>query len=130
MGLRIVAAGIASREIFRVLQRYDTALVEARVMSDIEAAKAVKRGEADYYLGACYSGQGGALAAAIAVLGYAVTAMVGVPGRGTDRVRITDAVERGVKAFGMTHDQIAEAVPIVVDLLLQRYGLTRVTPRE
>jgi hypothetical protein len=123
MTVRIVATGLGSREIHRILQGYTASGVEAKVSSDFEGAKAVKRGDADYYLGACYSGQGGALAAAIAVLGLPNTTMVGVPGRGPDRVKIEEAVGRGVKAFGMTQDQIAQAVPLIVDLLLRKSEL-------
>lgn len=119
MPLRIVAAGLGSREIHRILVGYGDR-VTARVTSDVEGARAVQRGDADYYLGACYSGQGGALAAAIAILGLPSTSMVGTPGRGLDRAKVGEAVERGVRAFGMTQDQIASAVPAVVDLLLAR----------
>jgi hypothetical protein len=121
MTLRIVAAGLGAREIHRALQQYP-GQVEARVTSDIEGARAVQRGDADVYFGSCYSGQGGALAVAIAVLGLPSTAMVGLPGRGTDRAKIREGVERGVRAFGMTQDQIAEAVPALVAELLKRHG--------
>ena len=103
------------------LKSYDPSRIETRMMSDYEGAKAVEVGEADYYLGACYSGQGGALAAAIAILGYENTAMVGDPGRGPDKNRITDAVNRGIKAFGMTNDQIDQAVPMVIDLIIEKH---------
>ena len=57
---------------------------------------------------------------AIAILGLASTSMVGTPGRGLDRVKVAEAVERGVRAFGMTQDQITDAVPAIVGLLLAR----------
>ena len=119
MTLRIVAAGIGSREIHRILEQYDPDAIQAQIMSDFEGAQAVQRGEVDFYFGACYSGQGGALAAAIAILGYTNTAMVGTPGRGADPEKITEAVGQGVKAFGMTHDQIEQAVPLLVETLLE-----------
>jgi hypothetical protein len=122
MTLRIVAAGLGSRDTFRILQQYSSDGIEARVTSDFEGARAVQRGDADYYLGSCYSGQGGALAAAIATLGLASTSMVGTPGRGVDQAKVEAAVARGVRAFGMTQDQIAAAVPFIVRLLLARSG--------
>lgn len=127
MPLRIVAASLGSREIHRILVGYGDR-VTARVTSDVEGARAVQRGDADYYLGACYSGQGGALAAAIAILGLPSTSMVGTPGRGLDRSKVAEAVERGVRAFGMTQDQIASAVPVVVDLLLARQSAADTQP--
>ena len=120
MTLKIVAAGIGSREIHQILAQYDSTLVEAQVMSDFEGAQAVQRGDVDFYFGACYSGQGGALAAAIAILGYSNTAMVGTPGRAADPKKVSEAVAQGIKAFGMTHDQIAQAVPLIVDALLAK----------
>lgn len=127
MTIRIVATGLGAREIHRVLQQYPGE-VEARVTSDIEGARAVKQGDADVYFGSCYSGQGGALAAAIAVLGLDSTSMVGMPGRGADRQKIRDGVDRGVRAFGMTQDQIAEAVPALVAELLRRRGAGTADP--
>jgi hypothetical protein len=121
MPLRFVAAGLGAREIHRALQQYPDD-VESRVTNDIEGARAIQEGTADYFIGSCYSGQGGALAAAIAVLGLPATSMVGVPGRGADPTRIREAVERGVRAFGMTQDQISEAVPALVAELLRRRG--------
>ncbi len=119
MTLKIVAAGIGSREIHQILEQYDSASIRSQIMSDFEGAQAVQRGDADVYFGACYSGQGGALAAAIAILGYTNTAMVGDPGRGVDSDKIAEAVSQGIKAFGMTHDQIEQAVPLLVEALLK-----------
>ena len=120
MKLRVVAAGLGSRDTYRILQNYAAAGVDARITSDVDGARAVKSGSADLYLGSCYSGQGGALAAAIAILGLNNTSMVGTPGRGLDRTKVEDAVARGVRAFGMTQDQIATAVPAIMDLVLER----------
>ncbi|MGL4671142.1 DUF2620 family protein, partial [Cetobacterium sp.] len=48
--------------------------------TDIEAAMDVKLNAADYYLGACNTGGGGALAMAIALLGANNCATVSMPG--------------------------------------------------
>ena len=122
MTLKIAAAGVGSRQIHQALQAYDAELVEAQMMSDLAAARAVQSGEMDLYLGACYSGQGGALAAAIGVLGYTNTVMVGLPGRPADPQKVAEGIANGVQAFGMTLDQIEKAVPMIVDLLLQKEG--------
>lgn len=120
MALKIVAAGVGSSEIHQALQAYDATVVDAQMMSDLVGARAVESGEMDIYLGACYSGQGGALAAAIAVLGYKNTAMVGLPGRPADPEQVAEAIANGTQAFGMTLDQIEKAVPMIVDLLLEK----------
>ena len=43
---------------------------EVAIRDDVAAAMDVKSGNADLYLGACMTGGGGALAMAIAILGY------------------------------------------------------------
>ena len=50
------------------------------VKTDIEAAMDVKTGAADYYLGACNTGGGGALAMAIALVGANNCVTVSMPG--------------------------------------------------
>ena len=39
---------------------------------------------------------------------------------GVDMAKLNDAVGRGVRAFGMTQDQIDTAVPALVEALLSR----------
>lgn len=87
---------------------------EVVVMGDIEAAMAVKNGEADLYLGACNTGGGGALAMAIALLGMDQCATVSMPGSMKSEEEIAAEVAAGKKAFGFTAQHLDVVVPIIL----------------
>ncbi|RPF48716.1 uncharacterized protein DUF2620 [Hydrogenoanaerobacterium saccharovorans] len=89
-----------------------------RVMGDIEAAMAVKNGDADIYLGACNTGGGGALAMAIALLGMNQCATISMPGTIKSETEIAAEVKAGKKAFGFTAQHIETLVPLILKYLL------------
>ena len=65
------STGMGKERIAQLVQETGAGLVEAKAKTDFEAATAVKSGKADYYIGACQSGAGGALGVANAILGSA-----------------------------------------------------------
>ncbi|HBO21640.1 DUF2620 domain-containing protein [Providencia sp.] len=84
------------------------------VMNDIEAAMALKSGAVDYYLGACNTGGGGALAMAIAIVGMGSCATVGMPGKILSDDEIIEHVKNGKKAFGFTGQDIDVVLPVII----------------
>lgn len=96
--------------------------VEVKEMSDIEAAIAVKKGQADYYLGACATGGGGALAMAMVLLGAQKCATVSMPGRPPQEEAVIKAVGQGKVAFGFTNDHIDKAVPMILHAIQNEKG--------
>ncbi|WP_032122555.1 DUF2620 domain-containing protein [Clostridium amazonitimonense] len=94
----------------------DKATVE--IKSDIEAAMAIKTGQADYYLGACNTGGGGALAMAIALLGMGLCATVSMPGNIRSEEAIIKEIEAGKKAFGFTPQHADVVLPIILKKIL------------
>lgn len=90
------------------------------VMQDVGAAMAIKNGAADYYLGACNTGGGGALALAIAILGMGVCETLTTPGRTCDLDKIKAALDNGKKAFGITDEHVTQIVPMLVTEILAR----------
>lgn len=90
----------------------DRATVE--IKDDINAAMAIKTGQADYYFGACKTGGGGALAMAIALLGMSLCATVSMPGKMLTEAEIAAQVHAGKKAFGFTDQHIEAVVPIIL----------------
>ena len=68
--IRIVVSGLCAREICRLASELGGEQVEVHEAIDIAGATEVAQGLADYYFGACATGAGGALAMAIAILGY------------------------------------------------------------
>ncbi|MDU4738169.1 DUF2620 domain-containing protein [Clostridium sp.] len=94
----------------------DKASIE--IKSDIEAAMAIKTGAADFYLGACNTGGGGALAMAIALLGMGQCATVSMPGNIKSEAEIKAEVEAGKKAYGFTAQHAEEVIPVILKYLL------------
>ena len=96
--------------------------IEVKIMSDIEAAMAVKNGKADYYIGACATGGGGALAMAMALIGAAKCATVSMPGKPPREQDVLRALKNGKVAFGFTNDHIEKAVPMIMNAILNDKG--------
>lgn len=90
---------------------------EIDVKSDLDAAMAVKAGQADYYLGACNTGGGGALAMALALLGRENCVTVSMPSNMMTEEEIRAEVQSGKKAFGFTAQHKDVVVPIIIDEL-------------
>lgn len=94
----------------------DKATIE--IKSDIEAAMAIKMGAADFYLGACNTGGGGALAMAIALLGMGQCATVSMPGNIKSEEEIKKEAEAGKKAFGFTAQHAEQVIPLILKYIL------------
>lgn len=117
--MKIVIGGqVDKQEVERLVRMHGGGRVTTEVMSDLDAAVALKNGEADYYLGACHTGGGGALAMAMAVLGAWRCETVSMPGKKPDAQRIVKAMESGKKAFGFTADHKEAAVGSIMDALV------------
>ena len=118
--IRIVVAGVGKEQILKLVQAHAPDRVQAVVKSDLEAALAVKGGKADYYIGACFSGAGGALAVATGLLGSAQVARLSGTGAAPKREDVQQAVHSGKRAFGLATNHIDIVVPILLDSLLER----------
>lgn len=89
------------------------------IKNDLDAAMAMKNGEYDYYLGACNTGGGGALAMAIALVGRDICSTVSMPGTIKDDEYIIKEVKSGKKAFGFTAQHINQVVPVIINEILR-----------
>lgn len=87
------------------------------IMNDIEAALAIKNGQADYYLGACNTGGGGALAMAIAIISAEQCATLGMPGKILSDDEIIAHIKSGKHAFGFTGQDIEVIVPTIISAI-------------
>lgn len=116
---RIVVGGqIDKQRVADIIAKVAGDKVTIEIKSDIEAAMAIKTGTADYYLGACNTGGGGALAMAIALLGMANCATVSMPGNIRSEAEIKAEVEAGKKAYGFTAQHAEEVIPVILKYLL------------
>ena len=76
----VVGGALNKKENAELIEKYGNGQVEVVIMQDIQAALALKNGQADYYFGSCQTGAGGALGMAIAMNGMdkcITVAMVG-----------------------------------------------------
>ena len=94
--------------------------VSVSILDDIQAAMEVKNGNADYYIGACNTGGGGALAMAIAILGMSSCATLSMPGAIKSDGEIAGEVAAGKKAFGFTAQHLDTIVPVLMQNLLAK----------
>lgn len=117
---RIVIGGQIDKDRLAELVRKisnDKAIIT--VKTDIEAAMDIKTNMADYYLGACNTGGGGALAMAIALLGANNCVTVSMPGNIKTEEEIINEIALGKKAFGFTAQHIDVVVPIILSEILK-----------
>lgn len=118
--LKIVVGGqIDKKEVTQLIEKHGEDKVEVSVKGDLEAAMAMKNGQADYYFGACNTGGGGALAMVIAMLGRPSCSTVSMPGNIMNEDKIREEVQSGKKAFGFTAQHKETVVPVIVDELLK-----------
>ncbi|ALX47825.1 DUF2620 domain-containing protein [Lentibacillus amyloliquefaciens] len=112
--MKIVIGGqVEKKEIEGMVKEFDDT-IETVIKSDMDGAMLIKSGQADYYLGACHTGGGGALAMTIAIAGREVCETVSMPGRKPNEEQIIQAVKDGKKAYGFTGDHAETAVPLIL----------------
>jgi uncharacterized protein DUF2620 len=117
--LRIVTAGVDAPSMAKIAQEAGGGRVEVAAVGDMQGARLVKKGQADYYLGTCWSGGGGALAAATAILGAQMVAIVGTPGMSVSAELVAQCLDQERTAFGFPYEQSKQAIPIIVAAILQ-----------
>jgi hypothetical protein len=116
--IRFVVAGMGKERIAELVQETGEGRAEAVTKTDLEAAMAVKAGSADYYVGACQSGAGGALGVANAILGSDHVVRLSGVGMTADPEDVRAAVASGKRAFGLSVNQIDAVVPVLVRAIL------------
>lgn len=116
--VRIVVAGVDAPTMAQIAAEAGGELVEVAALGDMQGARLVKKGQADYYLGTCWSGGGGALAAATAILGPNKAAIAGTPGMSVTEERVEQFLSEGRTAFGFPYEQSKQAIPTIVRAIL------------
>ncbi|MBV1819270.1 DUF2620 domain-containing protein [Anaerosalibacter bizertensis] len=116
----VVGGQVEKQEIAKLIKEIGGNEVEVDIKSDIQAANLVKTGKADYYVGACHTGGGGALSMAIALLTRDKCVTLSMPGRVPKESEIIKAVEEGKVAFGFTGDHYKVILPILIREILKK----------
>lgn len=119
--MRIVVGGqIDKDEIASMIKKELGDNAEITVKGDLEATMGMQTGKYDYYVGACNTGGGGALAMALAILGKAKCATLSMPGRIKSHGEIEDEVRDGKTAFGFTAQHKEEVLPILLRAMIAK----------
>ncbi|KAF0369881.1 DUF2620 family protein [Pediococcus acidilactici] len=93
--------------------------VDIEIKNDLDAAMTIQNGEADYYIGACETGAGGALAMATALLGSTKTVTIASPSKMLSEEQIADEIKnKGKVAFGFTINTKDEVLPKLAKYLV------------
>ncbi|MGL5955280.1 MAG: DUF2620 domain-containing protein [Brevinema sp.] len=101
--MKIVIGGAMFKNEIEALVHQYMPNAEVEIKGDLDAAMAVKSGQADIYLGACDTGAGGSLGMAIALLGANKCKTLAMPGNILSDEAIAESIKDGVIAFGFTH---------------------------
>ncbi len=119
--LKLECCGLTATQTKQIIEKKFAGQVEALADPDMIAAKKVKKGEVDYYLGSCMTGGGGSIATAIMVLGYGNCLTVSRQGKLPSAQEIRHMVYTGShKAFGYVKDHTETLVPALVQALVDK----------
>lgn len=113
--LKIVVGGqINKKEIHDFIEKFYDGNVQLAIKNDLDAVTAMKTGQFDYYVGACNTGGGGALAMAMALLGRDKCQTISMPGKISSDEEIIAAVQAGKIAFGFTAQHAEAVLPVLL----------------
>ncbi len=113
---KIAIGGQMDKQLFeQMIQKRASDDFSCEVMSDIKAGLAVKNNTADFYVGACATGAGGALGLAIGILGGTNCVSISIPGKKLSKEEVAAHLKNGVRAFGMVNQDIETMLPILLD---------------
>lgn len=122
--MKIVIGGQIDKQEIAALVKAGLPDAVVDIKNDLDATMAMKKASYDYYLGACNTGGGGALAMALALLGKAKCATISMPGRISSEKEIEDEVRSGKTAFGFTAQHKDQVVPLLIEILRKKEGGT------
>ncbi|MTK08664.1 MAG: DUF2620 domain-containing protein [Hungatella sp.] len=122
--MKIVVGGqIDKEEIAKIVSQLMNGKAEIEIKGDLDGAMGVKEGKYDYYVGACNTGGGGALAMALALLGSKSCSTISMPGQIKSEAFIREEVEKGKKAFGFTAQHKDEVLPVLLKAISEKEGV-------
>lgn len=112
--MKIVTYGMGREEVIAAVQSHAPTGSEVNAVSDYQAATDVKTGAADFAIGVCQSGSGGALAVPRALLGQDLCIALSSPSQLPSEDDIRAAVAAGKRCFGIAIGHIATVIPTLL----------------
>lgn len=119
--MKIVVGGqIDKEEIASIIENQLGKRAFVTVKGDLDATMGMKTGQFNYYVGACNTGGGGALAMALAILGKTKCATISMPGNIKSNEEIEAEVRDGKVAFGFTAQHKDAVLPILLNAMVKK----------
>lgn len=119
--ISIVVGGQMDKQLIAAqVEKLGQGKVNVAIKSDLDGALAIQSGQAQYYVGACNTGAGGALGLAVGLLGPTLCISISTPGLVMDEAQIRQQVQSGKRAFGMVTQAVERQLPILVDEILKQ----------
>ena len=118
--MKIVVGGQINKQEIHDFIAGKCADAQIEIKNDLDAVNAVKAGQFDYYVGACNTGGGGALAMAMALLGANKCKTISMPGNILSDEEIVAAVNEGRIAFGFTAQDYEQVLPVLLDAIVNK----------
>lgn len=112
----IYIGGVGKADVKRLLEQRRDPQLKVVVSNDLEAGQMLKRLPNAYYIGTCHTGAGGSLGAMLAFLGRQKCHTFGRQAK-ANPAEVQKLLNDGVRAFGLSVDQINSVVPVLVDAI-------------
>jgi hypothetical protein len=112
----IYIGGIGKASVKQLLEERHDPKLKFVVSNDLAAGPILKRTPDTYYIGTCHTGAGGSFGAILAFLGRQKCHTFGRQARITS-ADVQKLLAAGVRAFGLSVDQINTVVPALVDAI-------------
>lgn len=118
--MKIAIGGLSKNVIDQAIKNASNGQIETVITTDMGAVSMLKKGDVDYYFGACESGGGAAISILIGMLGYPKCCTVAKNGQTVKKENVVKFVNEGKIAFGMSVESIEKTVPVLVEVLLEK----------
>ncbi len=115
-----IAVGGLDKNVMAEAIRKANPEAEVIITTDMGAVPMLKKGQVDYYFGACESGGGAAISILIGMIGYSKCCTVCKNGGSPNRDEIRKYIAEGKIVFGMTVSNIEGTVPVLMEALLEK----------
>lgn len=115
----IAITGLQREQVQMEIEKAAPGVFQSYILSDMDAAMKVKSGELDYYIGACNTGAGAALAMAIAIIGYNESCTIAKPSFQAKEDEIKKFISEGKVAFGLSIEHVEHAIPMLIKQLME-----------
>ena len=114
----VVGGQMDKQSIAKMVEQLGGDKVSVSIKSDLDGALAIQTGQAQYYVGACNTGAGGALGLAVGLLGPKLCVSISTPGTSMDEAQIAAQVKEGKRAFGMIVNSVERQLPLLMKAIL------------